>query len=150
MRKSMKRALSFVLSLAMAFSTLPAMAAESTVIDAGSTNVWEAVSVDAVEESINAAAYKNGGKADADNVTVTGGDKGFLNDGTYTNSWVAANTSYPVSGWVTFDAKYSVDTVRVVFKEGQVYNFTVSYYNTNTGAYTELYTGTSYNEANAE
>ena len=33
------------------------------------------------EGSINVAAYKNGGSADADNVTVTGGDKGFLNDG---------------------------------------------------------------------
>ena len=102
------------------------------------------------EGAVNVAAYKNGGKADADNVTVTGGDKGFLNDGTYTNSWVAANTSYPVSGWVTLDTKYSVDAVRVVFKDGQNYNFTVSYYNTNTGAYTELYRGTSYNEANAE
>ena len=102
------------------------------------------------EDAVNVAAYKNGGSADADNVTVTGGDKGFLNDGTYGNAWVAASASYPVSGWVTLDGKYSVDAVRVVFKEGQTYNFTVYYYNTNTGGYTELYSGSSYNEANAE
>ena len=102
------------------------------------------------EDAVNVAAYKNGGSADADNVTVTGGDKGFLNDGTYTNAWVAASASYPVSGWVTLDGKYSVDAVRVVFKDGQNCDFTVSYYDTNTGAYTKLFSDSSYNEANPE
>ena len=147
MRKSMKRVLSLILSLAMVVSLLPSMAAEAAV-NAETTNVWEAVATAETEESVNVAAYKNGGSAYADSVTVTGGDKGFLNDGTYTNSWVAADSSIPVTAGVKLNAKYNVDKVRVVFKEGQVYNFTVSYYDTTTGGYTALYSGSSYNEEN--
>ena len=154
MRKSMKRLLSLILSLAMVVSMLPSMAVDASTISAETADVWEVASetsdTTTEDTSVNVAAYKNGGSAYADSVTVTGGDKGFLNDGTYTNAWVAADNSIPVTTGVKLDARYNVDKVRVVFKEGQVYNFTVSYYNTNTGAYTELYSGSSYNEDNAE
>ena len=40
MKKSMKRLLSLVLSLAMVVSLLPSMAAEAAVVDASKTNVW--------------------------------------------------------------------------------------------------------------
>ncbi len=96
----------------------------------------------------NVAAYKNGGTGYADNVTVTAGDVTFVNDGTYGNAWVAANTNVPVSAGVKLDGKYEVNTVRVVFKEGENYNFKVSYYDTASGSYKDLYEGTSYNENN--
>lgn len=150
MKKNMKKMLALLLSAACTVTAVPVMSvgATETIEVTDATDVWETAEVSEESESINVAAYKNGGTADADNVTVTGGDKGFLNDGSYGNAWVAADASAPVSGWVTFDAKYVIDTVRVVFKEGETVNFTVSYYDS--GSYKTLYSGTGYDESNAE
>ena len=146
MKKSMKKMLALVLSAACTVTSVPVMsvrAAEVTQVTDG-TNIWEAAET-AENESINVAAYKNGGVADADNVTVTMGDVTFLNDGTYTNMWVSS-TGAPVSGWVTFDDKYMVDTVRVVFKEGEDVTFTASYYDN--GSWKQIYSGAGFDEAN--
>ena len=101
--------------------------------------------------SINVALQANGGLADADNVTVVGGDKAFLNNNVLKDSWTAASAATPVSAKVDFDKKYAVDSVRVIFKEqdsaDKQLGFTVYYFDAN-GSQVELYKGTSYNEAN--
>ncbi len=103
-------------------------------------------------ESINVASQKNGGVADADNVTVVGGDKAFLNNNVLKDAWIASSSATPVSAKVDFNKKYEVDLVRVIFKEqastDKVLGFTVSYVDEN-GNTKELYKGTSYNEDNS-
>ena len=151
MRNSKKRLLSLALSMTMIASLLPSVGANAAVNAAGTQEVWtvaEAEDTSAEETSRNVAAYKNGGKAYADSVMATGGDIAFLNDGTYSNRWVAADATLPVKTGVKFAEKYSIDRVKVVFDEGKNYDFTVSYYNPVSGGYTELYKGSSYNEAN--
>ena len=92
MKKNMKKMLALLLSAACTVTAVPVMSvgATETIEVTDATDVWEPAEVSEESESINVAAYKNGGTADADNVTVTGGDKGFLNDGSYGNAWVAA------------------------------------------------------------
>ncbi len=154
--KKMRKVLALLLSLACVLSVIPQMDVSATA----DTETWEVTEVSEVAEAVeaaeaaeasvstNVAAYKNNGKGYADNVTVTAGDVTFLNDGTYGNAWVAANTNVGVSAGVKLDKKYSIDTVRVVFKEGEEYDFTVSYYDTTRAAFVKLYEGTSYDEAN--
>ena len=103
--------------------------------------------------SKNVALQSNGAVADADNVTVVGGDKAFLNNNVLKDSWTAASSATPVSAKVDFDGKYAVDSVRIIFKEqdsaDKLLGFTVYYVDAN-GSLVELYKGTSYNEANDE
>ena len=150
MRNCMKKLLSLALSVTMMTSMFSSMGVNAAGVT-GNTDVWAVAETndEAEAASINVAAYKNGGRAYADSVMATGGDITFLNDGTYSNHWVAADTAIPVNVGVKLDAKYSVDKVRVVFKEGQKYNFTVSYNNPTSGGYTVLYEGSSYSEDNA-
>lgn len=103
-------------------------------------------------ELVNVALQKNGGVADADNVTVTGGDKAFLNNGNLKDAWIAASAATPVGVKVDFDGKYEVETVRIIFRERQNTNETLSftvYYVDGNGNAVELYKGTSYNESNS-
>ena len=99
----------------------------------------------------NVASLTYGAVADADSITVVGGDKTFLNNNVYKDFWTAASGATPVSAKVDFDDKYAVESVRVVFKEqdttDKLLGFTV-YYVDASGKQVELYKGTSYNEAN--
>ena len=99
----------------------------------------------------NVASLTNGAVADADSITVVGGDKTFLNNDVYKDFWTAASAATPVSAKVDFDKKYAVESVRVIFKEqdttDKLLGFTL-YYVDATGKQVELYQGTSYNEAN--
>ena len=117
------------------------------------TEAFYALELKSSEESElkNVASLTNGAVADADTITVVGGDKTFLNNNVYKDFWTAASGATPVSAKVDFDDKYEVESVRVIFKEqdttDKLLGFTL-YYVDATGKQVELYKGTSYNEAN--
>lgn len=105
-------------------------------------NAWD------LDDKLNIASD---GDAYAQSTIATVGDVTFLNDGNYQTVW-SAKTSMAYAG-VKLHNKYSIDKVRVVFKNyGENYdnqlNFKFSYYDSNTNQLIDLYSGSNYDENN--
>lgn len=132
--KLIKKILSFIICICCLISLL----SQSIVVG----NAWD------LDDKLNIASD---GDAYAQSTIATVGDVTFLNDGNYQTVW-SAKTSMAYAG-VKLHNKYSIDKVRVVFKNyGENYdnqlNFKFSYYDSNTNQLIDLYSGSNYDENN--
>ena len=132
----MKKIKKLILSLVAAFSVV-SMIPQSLV-------VFEVRAEEGTNVSLKGSAY-------AGTTEITAGDKTYLNDGVLTTIWTSENaTDY---AGVKLDTQYSVNKIRVVFKDygvetSKLMKFTVSYYDTVNGKYVNLTSGVSYDENN--